>query len=163
MPMERTAAVEQAGDRSRKRRSRWFTGKFLVLSLAGATLLGGATLVAPQFQDKASAASGDRHFILIATHGAPLWKAAMEQSDGNGNLVLIKDEGVKSGGRVLWEFTESIGIGTVDVVIEGNTISGADKEHVTDLPADRDHCFLVEALGEARYTGDSLTGGCTSD
>ena len=32
-----------------------------------------------------------------------------------------------------------------------------------DLPLDRDYCFLVDAWGDARYTGDSVTGGCTPD
>ncbi len=69
MTMERTAAVEHVGGRSRKRRSRWFTGKFLVLSLAGATLLAAAAaLVVPQFQDKASAATNGQ---LIGFCGMP--------------------------------------------------------------------------------------------
>lgn len=55
MTMEKRAAAEQVDGRSSKRRSRWFTRK-VMLPLAGATLLGGAILVAPQFQSEASAA-----------------------------------------------------------------------------------------------------------
>ncbi|MFG2025604.1 ribosome-inactivating family protein [Streptomyces sp. NPDC048825] len=55
MPMKETPSAEQVGGPGHKRRSRWLTRKFLVLFLAVATLLGGAALVAPQFQEKASA------------------------------------------------------------------------------------------------------------
>ncbi|MGY1495770.1 ribosome-inactivating family protein [Streptomyces sp. QTS52] len=49
-----------ASGRGHKRRSRWLNGKFLVLFLAVATLLGGAALAAPQFQEKASAINDGR-------------------------------------------------------------------------------------------------------
>lgn len=51
------ATPPRAGSRGHKRGSRWFKGKFLVLFLAVATLLGGAAAVIPQFQEKASAAN----------------------------------------------------------------------------------------------------------
>lgn len=55
MPMKETLSDERGGGPGHKRRSRWLTRKFLVLFLAAATLLGGAALVVPQFQEKASA------------------------------------------------------------------------------------------------------------
>ncbi|WP_405819952.1 ribosome-inactivating family protein [Streptomyces sp. NBC_01390] len=55
MSMKETSPDERVGGPVHKRRSRWLTRKFLVLFLGVATLLGGAALVVPQFQEKASA------------------------------------------------------------------------------------------------------------
>ncbi|MFC4472664.1 ribosome-inactivating family protein [Streptomyces xiangluensis] len=55
MPMKEVSPVERAGGPGHKRRSRWLTRKFMILFLAVATLLGGAAVVVPQFQEKASA------------------------------------------------------------------------------------------------------------
>ncbi|GAA2633567.1 ribosome-inactivating family protein [Streptomyces vastus] len=55
MAMKETPPVERVGGPVHKRRSRWLTRKFMVLFLAVATLLGGAAVVVPQFQEKASA------------------------------------------------------------------------------------------------------------
>ncbi|NNN29166.1 hypothetical protein HLK59_02130 [Streptomyces sp. S3(2020)] len=49
------ATPSRAGSGGHRRGSRWFKGKFLVLFLAVAALLGGAALMVPQFQEKASA------------------------------------------------------------------------------------------------------------
>jgi len=150
------------GRSSRKRRSPWLRKKFLVLSLVGATLVGGGVLLFPQFQEKASAATGDRHFIHIATHGAPLWGASAWLYDGKGKEVYKWNERTKSGGRVFWEFTDGGDGGSLGVVIDGGNFT---KEllRTSGLPLDRDHCFLVGAVGDVKYTGDSITGGCTSD
>jgi hypothetical protein len=160
MPVER-AEVEQVGGRSRKRRSRWFTGKFLVLSLAVATLLGAAILVVPQLQDKASAANGDRHFILIATHGAPRWSADAQLYDGQGNKVYEWHQSTRSAGRAIWYFTDGGDGGKVDVHIDKGGLGDLNTRH---LALDRDHCFLVDVVSDTPdYKGDSKTGGCTSD
>jgi hypothetical protein len=108
----------------------------------------------------ANAAKGDGHFILISTHGAPLWSASATVYAGNGDVVQNREVEIKSGGRELWEFTDDGDDedGSIDVKIYGtNDLS------VSGLPLNRDHCFLVNAVGVSRYTGDSVTGGCNSD
>lgn len=64
---EPTAAPRAGG--GHKRRSRWFKGKFLVLFLAVAALLGGAALMVPQFQDKASAIDDDQDITWDISNG----------------------------------------------------------------------------------------------
>ncbi|MEU3343255.1 hypothetical protein [Streptomyces sp. NPDC006668] len=108
--------------------------------------------------DNANAAQGDQHFILVSTHGAPRWHAAAQHFDQDGTQIGDWRQHETSGGRVKWDFTStSNGNGYVDVTVEG--VSELDLTHLRD---DRDHCFLVTAGGEPRYTGDSQTGGCNA-
>ncbi len=102
--------------------------------------------------------AGHRHFIHIATHGAPLWTAEAWLMDGQGHSVYRWREANKSGDYALWYFTNGGDGGKVRVTIK------SDGGDLTDVyPLDRDHCFLVDALGDSRYTGDNVTGGCTPD
>ena len=102
-----------------------------------------------------AAAAGNRHFVLIATHGAPLWDAKAWLYDGHGNLVYKWSTGGKSGGRALWYFTNGGDGG--HIYVKMGTVGWS------NLLLDRDHCFLVQEFGHTRYTGDSVTGGCTPD
>ncbi|MEU3343152.1 hypothetical protein [Streptomyces sp. NPDC006668] len=107
----------------------------------------------------ANAAAGDRHFVLISTHSAPFWRAKAQLYDGQGNLVYSWVQNTTSGGRALWYFTDGGDGGSISVQVEGSTRDW----NMTNEPLDRDYCFSVSAGGEARYTGDSISGGCNSD
>jgi lysophospholipase L1-like esterase len=91
------AGPEPGGRAQHKRRSRWLTRKFLALSLAGATLMGGAALVVPQFQDKADAA-GQVHEVSWklgdGPDGATAYGAfikSLQDPLGKGQLVVDSD------------------------------------------------------------------------
>lgn len=79
------APPPRAGSRGHRRGSRWFTGKFLVLFLAVATLLGGAALVAPQFQEKASAAGDNVAPRATSSPGETKFLEEVAWDIGNGN------------------------------------------------------------------------------
>ncbi|MET9915231.1 hypothetical protein ABZZ74_52950 [Streptomyces sp. NPDC006476] len=106
----------------------------------------------------ANAAAGDRHFVLISTHAAPLWRANAQLYAGRGNLVYSWVQNTRSGGRALWYFTDGGDGGSISVEVEGTN-----KVSLTKVPLDRDYCFSVSAGGDPNYTGDSITGGCNSD
>jgi hypothetical protein len=128
---------------------------FAALSLsAGIAIVGSGS---------ADAAKGDEHFIKIATHGAPLWKAKATQFDGSGKEVKYWDVGqaiMKSGGERTWDFTDGGDGGWINIEVEGFD----DPEALSKrLPLNKDSCFLVGASGLSKYTGDNETGGCTRD
>ncbi|GGK77859.1 ribosome-inactivating family protein [Streptomyces flaveus] len=90
MSPEAKAVVDRAGGRGHKRRSRWLTGKFLVLFLAIATLLGGGALVAPQFQDDASAIDDGRDIVWDINGGPKAYQdmiKAVRQRATNGAVL----------------------------------------------------------------------------
>jgi hypothetical protein len=128
----------------------------LATVLAALTLTAGIAVVG---SGSADAALGDKHFILISTHGSPTWNAHGKVTDSAGNEVQKFDQDKSNGGKVKWDVTEIDG-GKISVDINGGT---GDDFHMKDLPTDRDHCFLINSAGTERYTGDSLTGGCTPD
>ncbi|MEW2121826.1 ribonuclease domain-containing protein [Streptomyces sp. NPDC005474] len=68
MTSERTTAAEPVDGQRHKRRSRWLSGKFLVLFLAIATVLGGVTLLTTESQQKASAAVDDGNGFSFPDH-----------------------------------------------------------------------------------------------
>ncbi|MDW4910789.1 ribosome-inactivating family protein [Streptomyces sp. ADMS] len=68
----------RAGSRGHRRGSRWFKGKFLALFLAVATLLGGGALVAPQFQNKASAIDNDKDITWDINGGFSAYEAMVK-------------------------------------------------------------------------------------
>ncbi|WP_405894415.1 ribosome-inactivating family protein [Streptomyces sp. NBC_00104] len=88
------ATPPRAGRRGHKRGSRWFKGKFLVVFLAVATLLGGAAAVIPQLQEKASAANDGNDItwdIGNGNAGASRYTAMLEavrQRASQGRFVL---------------------------------------------------------------------------
>jgi hypothetical protein len=129
----------------------------LATILAAITLTAGVAVAA---SGSADAAPGDKHFILITTKAAPRWKGDAQVFDANGNQVDNFKQPLKSGGRKKWEFTDP-GNGRISFKLG----DGNDSTLVGDriLATDRDHCFVIGAAGNARYTGDSLTGGCTPD
>ncbi|MEU6918442.1 ribosome-inactivating family protein [Streptomyces olindensis] len=73
MNLTSPAAGPAPDSRTRKRRSRLLSAKFLTLSLAGATLLGGAALVVPQFQDKANAADPPKWAAPDESYSSVTW------------------------------------------------------------------------------------------
>ncbi|SES46228.1 ribonuclease [Streptomyces sp. yr375] len=94
------ASAEPAEIRRHKRRSRWLSAKFLALFLAIATILGGVALLAPQAQDKASAATdkGDNFTFpsdleeMVAFWNAKAWptnKATSSEVDQNGVTAFM--------------------------------------------------------------------------
>jgi hypothetical protein len=78
MRMIKDGTAAEGADRSHKRRSRWFQGKFLVLFLAVATILGGWAVVAPQFQQKASAIDDKKDIVWDINGGQKAYKAMIE-------------------------------------------------------------------------------------
>ncbi|MFI5800478.1 ribosome-inactivating family protein [Streptomyces sp. NPDC051677] len=82
--------------RGHRRGSRWLNTKFLTLFLAVATLLGGAALVAPQFQEKASAIDDDKDIGWDMSGGTSAYNAmieavrkrATERASGQGSPTL---------------------------------------------------------------------------
>ena len=104
--------------------------------------------------------AGHKHFINIATHGAPRWKAEASLYDGNKTEVYHWQEGPKSGDYALWYFTNGGDGGKIKVVVHELGLGIKHQDKTFDL--DRDQCFLVDAVG-VRYTGDNVTGGCTPD
>ena len=113
---------------------------------------------APQPTAKtANADAGNRHFIHIATHGAPSWDARAWLYDGKGTEVYSWKELNKFGNYVQWEFTDGNDGGSITVEID------AVRKLTETFDLDRDQCFLVDAGGFPKYTGDSVTGGCTSE
>jgi hypothetical protein len=127
-----------------------------------ATILGALTLtagIAVAGSGSADAALGDRHFILITSKGAPLWKGDAQVYDGQKTLVANFKQTLRSGGRVKWEFTDPGPGGKINYKIGDDA-----NQLVGELDTDRDHCFLETAGGGSpKYTGDSLKGGCTPD
>jgi hypothetical protein len=127
---------------------------FAALSLsAGISIVGSGA---------ADAAKGERHFIKISTHNAPLWSAKATLYDGQGNEVYHWNQPTKSGGGLEWYFTDGGDGGNIKITVNGQHYPLPTKAR-NSLGLDRDHCFLVESLGKTSYTGDSLTGGCTAD
>lgn len=97
-----TAASEQAALKgpAHKRRSRWFSAKFLALFLAVATVLGGVTLATTESQQEASAAVDDGNGFTFpdrlddmvafwATKAWPTNKATSSEQDQNGNTAFM--------------------------------------------------------------------------
>ncbi|MGW1784879.1 ribonuclease domain-containing protein [Streptomyces sp. NPDC002143] len=100
MPLANKEASEPANGPGHKRRSRWLTGKFLVLFLVVATVLGGIALLSPQAQEKASATTdngagfnfpGDLEEMVAFwnTKSWPLNKATSSEADQNGVTAFI--------------------------------------------------------------------------
>ncbi|MFI5794560.1 ribonuclease domain-containing protein [Streptomyces sp. NPDC051677] len=100
MTPESASTSEPANGRRHKRRSRWLSGKFLAFFLALATILGGVALLAPQSQDRASAATdkGDSFTFpsdlekMVAFWDTKAWptnKATSSEQDQNGNVGFI--------------------------------------------------------------------------
>ena len=129
--------------------------KIRLMAIAAALSTGGAVIA---LLPSANAAGG-RHFIHIATHGAPLWSASALLYDGTDNQVYSWFQDTKSGGRALWYYTDGGDGGSIAIKVSGTNNVLTYKFHELD----RDQCFLVKAGGDVKYTGDSLTGGCNSD
>ncbi|GAA3817304.1 ribosome-inactivating family protein [Streptomyces phyllanthi] len=79
MPLDTTAAAGRAGGPGHKRRSRWLRGKFLVSFLAVATILGGWAVVAPQFEQKASAIDDARDIVWDVNGGQSAYNRMINQ------------------------------------------------------------------------------------
>ncbi|MDX2931794.1 ribosome-inactivating family protein [Streptomyces ipomoeae] len=69
-PDMKSAASPEGSARGHKRGSRWLNKKFLAFFLVAATLLGGAALVVPQFQEKASAIDDNKDITWDMGGGA---------------------------------------------------------------------------------------------
>ncbi|HEY6795427.1 MAG TPA: hypothetical protein VI248_12190 [Kineosporiaceae bacterium] len=83
--------------------------------------------------------------------------------DNANKKVYSWDAGPKSGGKETWWYTPGEGA-RIQLEITGNTgIPGGSNVERTYTGNDLtvDHCFLVQAAGHVKDTGDSATGGCT--
>ncbi|MER6563763.1 ribosome-inactivating family protein [Streptomyces sp. NPDC001027] len=78
-PVMDSAASPNGSGRQHRRRSRWLNGKFLAFFLAGAMLLGGAALVVPQFQEKASAIDDGKDITWDMSGGASAYNKMIDQ------------------------------------------------------------------------------------
>jgi hypothetical protein len=116
----------------------------------------GASVVGVVPSANAATSDGVSHFLKISTHGAPVWKATGDLYAGDGTNVYHWSQGLTSGGGAVWRFTYYGDGGHASVSVE----AGTGPYTVGYLALDRDHCFLVDAGGSVRYTGDSMTGGC---
>ncbi|WP_105967770.1 ribosome-inactivating family protein [Streptomyces geranii] len=84
------ATPARAGTRGHRRASRWFKGKFLVLFLVVATLLGGAALMVPEFQEKASAIDDNKDIVWDINGGQKAYNNMIEavRQRATGGAVL---------------------------------------------------------------------------
>lgn len=136
-----------AGSPGHKRRSRWLTGKFLVLFLAVATLLAGTALVAPQFQEKASAIDDGRDITWDVSGGQKAYDAMI-------NAVRQR----ATGGRVLRE-----GILQTDPSLDPNNPANvfAINLQASALPgsSDANSVRLIMRARDLFVIGYQVTGG----
>ncbi|MFD8500197.1 hypothetical protein [Amycolatopsis sp. NPDC059657] len=129
-----------------------------------ATILLSAGMLLGLVAAPANAAAVSRHFILISTHGAPSWSARAElyHADGTGTVYTWRQKR-RIGGRALWYFNANDKYSLLVSLHGVTSYPGGEDVYKTALPADRDYCFRVDAVGNPYYTGDSRTGGCNSN